>query len=1016
MRRINGWAKAWALAWVGTIGSLGCSPGPPVMAPDFGDSIDGGWTDAGARDTSVSVDEAALPTLTPCPDGWLERRDDDGIAFCDPWPGGSPVVWTCPTGWVPDVTDGAKTCLPPTAAPVEWPCPTGWRATSDDGTQGCEPYPPGGPESCGPFEAHFPGTAGCARVGTPCPADGLPEGLPAQATVVYVRAGAQGGDGTRSRPYGSLDEGLAAARTPGTIVALGRGTYSGEWSLTSEVTLWGACPDETTLSSVSRPADGEGIIDVRGVGRATIRNLSFRDALRPGVTVSGPTATATIASVVMDAVERVGLRVYDRGHASLETVTIRNVQPIPDGSRGRGISVDTGGSLTGRDVILERNHEVGMLVRDPGARAAMEGLVIRTTRTLASEEGGWGLLVFMGGHAELRRVLLDRNREVGAIVLEAGSALALEDAMVRDTVGPSSTGITVGGGASVNVRRAMVERNARQVAVDGEGSSFSGEVLILRAGDALPSRSAASGLLATNRASARLARSLVTRNVGFGVFADRGSQLVLEDTIVRETLSYSDAQESGIGLVLSAASAELRRVLLERNRTTGLWVVGPGAALIAEDLVLRETLAPDGPGGYGMSVEDGASAEVRRALFAGNREIAIDVASGASLVLEHGVVRDTIPRTEGRGAQGMSVVWGAHARVSSSHFERNSDASMFVSESGSSLVLSDSLVRETHAAGRGVNIQAQARAELRRTSIEGSRGLGLFVADSEFVAEDLVVRDIRGLDDGSGGRGIFIGGSTTSIRRATIERCRTNGVSLSRGTAELEDVLIRDVSSQQSDGMSGAGLQVGGGAAVRARRLAVLRSRGVGVLVGETGSRMQAEDLTIQDVSTQQRDQAFGRGLEVQGGGTATISRARIQRNRDIGVFVRRASAILDHVDILDTSRPDCASQPTSCRHSATGAAVFEGTLRFAHGVIARSQDCGLSIGGPSSVVNVAQTLIADNGVGACIHFDGFDTRRISADGVVFADNGSRIERTSIPAPELLPAVADPSPGEERAR
>ena len=69
-----------------------------------------------------------------------------------------------------------------------------------DGPAWCEPWPGGAPEDCGADEAHFPGEPGCVRVGSACPAGGLPEGLPSDRPVVYVRAAATGGDGTVASP------------------------------------------------------------------------------------------------------------------------------------------------------------------------------------------------------------------------------------------------------------------------------------------------------------------------------------------------------------------------------------------------------------------------------------------------------------------------------------------------------------------------------------------------------------------------------------------------------------------------------------------------------------------------------------------------------------------------------------------------------------------------------------------------------------------------------------------------
>ena len=73
-------------------------------------------------------------------------------------------------------TDAYTGPTPPTppAPPVLTPCPPSWRTvTSANGIETCDPYPESGYRTdCAFDEAHWPGTPGCTRVGTACPADG----------------------------------------------------------------------------------------------------------------------------------------------------------------------------------------------------------------------------------------------------------------------------------------------------------------------------------------------------------------------------------------------------------------------------------------------------------------------------------------------------------------------------------------------------------------------------------------------------------------------------------------------------------------------------------------------------------------------------------------------------------------------------------------------------------------------------------------------------------------------------
>ena len=115
----------------------------------------------------------------------------------------------------------------PAALPVLTPCPEGWREVTDDGTGVvvCDPWPETGPGDCADDEAHLPGEPGCERVGPACPSGDYAEDLPTDRTIVYVLAGASsGGDGSITSPFASLEDATAASM-PTDVIAVGRGTY-----------------------------------------------------------------------------------------------------------------------------------------------------------------------------------------------------------------------------------------------------------------------------------------------------------------------------------------------------------------------------------------------------------------------------------------------------------------------------------------------------------------------------------------------------------------------------------------------------------------------------------------------------------------------------------------------------------------------------------------------------------------------------------------------------------------------
>ena len=185
---------------------------------------------------------AILATLAGC--------GDDAMSVVD-----SDAGWGNDAGPIdlPTVAEPLPPAPPRLAIPPSWDCPAGWRSVSvAEGISECTPWPEGGQLDCPAGEAHFPGTAGCALVGAPCPADGWPAALPAGRPVRYVRAPGTAGDGSLTRPFGTINAAIAGA-TEGDVIAVASGTYDEFFVLPAGVALYGACAAETILT-LTRPS------------------------------------------------------------------------------------------------------------------------------------------------------------------------------------------------------------------------------------------------------------------------------------------------------------------------------------------------------------------------------------------------------------------------------------------------------------------------------------------------------------------------------------------------------------------------------------------------------------------------------------------------------------------------------------------------------------------------------------------------------------------------------------------
>jgi hypothetical protein len=761
--------------------------------------------------------------------------DDGGFDTpTPPAPPAPPVLTPCPDGWVevpPEEPGGLTTCDPwPDGGPaVLTPCPEDWREATDPDTGHvtCDPWPETGSEVCIAIdEAHFPGGPGCSRIGTACPPDDRwATDLPEDRPIRYVLADAPaGGDGTRTAPFGTIREAMTGASS-GTIVALSKGTFDEVVVIPSGVTLWGACVAETLVAS-SAPAEDAGTLNVWGRD-VEVRNLRV-SGRRPGIWASGRSRTARVEDVVIDGATFIGWLVAFAAEVEGRGVVVRDTRSRErDRALGRGLEVLEGGAVVVRRGLFAGNRSVAIAAFDPGTSITLEDVAVRDTRSQESDRTlGRGLNVQLGASAVVRRALFERNRDTAVMASRAGTSLTLEDVVVRDTESRENDleggcGLGVQDGTVVVVRRGLFERN-REAAILANGA---------------------------------------------------GTSITLEDVVVRDTGGRTGDVASGHGLDLqNGATAVARRALFERNCDVAVMVSRAGASVSLEDVVVRDTRSREGDRafGRGLEVQDGAAAEVRRALFERNRDVAIMVSrAGASVSLEDVVVRDTESReSDLRAGSGLAVQDGATAEVRRALFERNREVAVSAAGTDTSLTLEDVALRNTRsregdrAFGRGLALQDGATAEVRRALFERNREVAVSASGTatSLTLEDVALRDTDSREsDLVFGRGLSVQfGVTAVVRRALFERNREVAVSAA-GTdtsLTLEDVAVRDTRSRERDGLCGSGAAALAGAHVEIRRFLVTHSdlcgiqlaRGVNPETGrffEIGGMMDLSDGVV---------------------------------------------------------------------------------------------------------------------------------------------------------------------------
>lgn len=620
-------------------------------------------------------------------------------------------VATCPDGKIGALLGGTgdPLCEPPPSVQ----CPDGQRRSNV--SQACEP----------PIH--------------PCPEGDYAEGLPEGAPILYVRAGAPaGGDGTPSRPFGTIRAAHAVA-SAGTIVAVSKGTFTEAIQVPGGVTLWGACPDGTrltitaTTSAVLTPSGAD--VVVRGVelwgGRSGAsvwtagRSLHLED-----VRIAGPGDYGVIVHTGGSLSAR-GLWIRDRrqtalhfyrggqsGDGGLEEVLIElagdaGVRAVGAGTRvllsgatlrhlGHGVIVRDGAEVEARALVADDLRGNGLLACDPGTSLSVLGAEI--SRAGAAPTGGSGVMVCAAATATVAKVLVEATSGRGVFSRDPGSMLTIRELVARDisadTGGP----------------------------LDGPGAcAYSQGGLTLQ--DALITRVGQSGLFTAGIRSSVRAERLVVRGVTRG--AEPVGRAVFATDLARAQVSGAWMEEADLGAVL----------------------VNAGASVALEDTVIRDGFEDSGPR-TGLEVVDATLGATR---------VTIDDTKGSAVFAARAalVLTDTSalgPRQWGVRAE--------HSQVTMTRVSLEGAGVDCIKQVGDPSRLMASDLRLTRCGGHGLRVEDASVVELNRTSVRDvlQRGVALYTGDTSrlvAIVEDLSI-------------------SGVSADEACRDQCRSAGLELER--------------------------------------------------------------------------------------------------------------------------------------------------------------------------------------------------------------------------------------------
>jgi len=347
-----------------------------------------------------------------------------------------------------------------------------------------------------------------------------PDTSSAPGRVVFVRAGATGGNGTKDLPFGDFASALASTPAPQTIV-LARGTHAiaAQTKITAPLTIMGTGANGTSLAI---PA---------GVSPFVIDGTAAKVAMS-GVAITYPTTGCVASAVAIDVTTGADVTLSDVAisgagdavRAAASKVQATGLSALAGCNRGVALLSGSTGQLT--KFLVRDGKQIGVVVDDSTITASKGQIILNGARGLIARGSKSGIASKLDALAiqcnELTGLTVD-----GAVV--EGSLITVSDARASSSGG--GDGIVVRGGGSLTLdakitsdadrgfgSQIVVNKRAGIVVTDGSSTAkISGAVIASNNGP---------GAFVQNGASATIGYSRIRRNVGVGVAVTTASSIV----------------------------------------------------------------------------------------------------------------------------------------------------------------------------------------------------------------------------------------------------------------------------------------------------------------------------------------------------------------------------------------------------------------------------------------------------------------------------------------------------------
>lgn len=411
--------------------------------------------------------------------------------------------------------------------------------------------------------------------------------------------------------------------------------------------------------------------------------------------------------------------------------------------------------------------------------------------------------------------------------------------------------------------------------------------------------------------AAKLDSVIIEDGLLAGVVAGNpGTEVHLTNVVVRGMQVRADNNQAFGAFASAGATMVIEDSVLSGNEFVNVGLTRADTTVRLSRSIVRDgkPFGPQPSFGMGVYAAEGAAVTIEETAIVDNTNAGLNVFTSkngaSSATMKRSVIRRTKRDTGLKQSRGLEITGGTLV-VEGSTIGGSSELELIVS-TGANAQISDTTLLGAAPTGpteRGALglVTDSSVAKARSLAIVSPRagvelqGNGKLTMDASLVSATRTAPTYY--EDGHWiGIGMLVESKASLVlSSSTIQDVHTIGV-LVTGNADVQSTLVRGTRAG-NDGFGGRGLCIQNGGAATVSRSAFIDNIESGVIVQLGGAKLSMTGSTVKDTGLDHEGH-FGMGLLFGGDASGTVDTSTITGSKGVGVTVAAASAFVDHTTI----------------------------------------------------------------------------------------------------------------------